>query len=224
MPIGTTNKTTETTISNTEPVKGVATKKEETAIPRKEVENLPEVHFVVEDGTGIHNSNSYCDLDFAVEYAVMKGYDSWNELSEEQQKVFLIRGTEYIDNFYNWKGRRRTQDQAMSFPRVELYDLDRFEVRGIPIALKKACVEAAFLNSQSTETTLFSTSDTNGDVKKQKVDSLEVEYFQKEKSTSTTRSKVDYTSIYEILNKILKGLYFTGDKAISITTPARWIV
>lgn len=187
--------------------------------------NLPDVSFVIEDGSGVEDANSYCDLDFALEYAVMKGYDSWTSLTENQQKIFLIRGTEFVDNFYTWKGRKRSQFQGLSFPRIELYDSDRFEVRGIPTALKKACIEAAYLNSTSSATTLFSTKDENGAIKRQKVDSLEVEYFSNSESNSgsdSSSSSVDYTSIYDILNKLLKGLYRTSDEAVGISTKVYW--
>ena len=217
MPLGTT--TTESTTSVTQTTTEQTVQTVETVSEEKEL-NIPDITLVVEDGTGLPNANSYCDLDFAIEYCTMKGYTDWLKLSDSEQKVFIIRGTEFVDNFYNWKGIRHKQSQSMSFPRDEIYDDDKYPVNGIPERLKKACIEAAFLNSSSGTSTLFSTKDENGGIKKQKVDTLEVEYFGNQKSGDS--SSVDYTTIYDVLNKLLKGLYKTKDESSHVCTRAMW--
>ena len=184
-------------------------------------DNLPDVNLIVEDGSGLPNANSYCDLDYALEYCTNKGYTSWLSLSEAEQKVFIIRGTEFVDNLYMWKGRRGKGSQALSFPRLDLYDDDRYLINGIPDKLKRACLEAAFLNSTSGADTLFTTKDENGAIKRQKVDSLEVEYFSNQQS-ETNLNAVDYTTIYDILNKLLKGLYKEKGDGGSVCTRAIW--
>lgn len=178
--------------------------------------NIPSVELIIEDGSGVPNANSYCDLDFALEYCAMKGYNDWLNLSDDEQKIFLIRGTEFVDNYFTWKGTRSFINQSMAFPREDVYDDDRYKVRGIPDKLKKACIEAAWLNNTSGSDTLFSSKDINGQVKKQKVDTLEVEYFKKDDNTSTSSSQVDYTTIYDILNKLLKGLYKTSSSVSKV--------
>ena len=216
MPLGSnTNTTAESqTTATTETVEEVVS---------EEVvnDNLPDVNLVVEDGSGLPNANSYCDLDYALEYCTMKGYTSWQSLSETQQKVFIIRGTEFVDNFYNWRGRKGKGSQALSFPRIDLYDDDQYLIHGIPEKLKKACLEAAFLNSTSGSDTLFTTKDENGAIKRQKVDSLEVEYFSNQQN-EINLNNVDYTSIYDILNKLLKGLYKEKGATGSVCTKAIW--
>lgn len=218
MPLGGNTSTTEqTTPSQTAETTSVV----EEVAEEEEVLNIPDITLVVENGTGLPDANSYCDLDYAVEYCTMKGYTDWLKLSENQQKIFIIRGTEFVDNFYTWKGIRHRQSQSMAFPRDDIYDDDRYPVDGIPDKLKKACVEAAFLNASSSANTLFSTKDENGKVKKQKVDTLEVEYFNAEQS-GLSAADVDYKTIYDILNKLLKGLYKTGDDANHVCTRAIW--
>lgn len=210
---------TETESSSTGTENSTTPSNPTTSINEEEIlveENLPSVELVVEDGLGIENANSYVDLDFALEYCTMKGYSNWKDLSEEEQKVFLIRGTDFVDNFFIWKGYRRYKTQSLSFPREEVFDLDGYRVDSIPINLKKACVEAAWLNAESGTDTLFTTKDENGNIKRQKVDSLEVEYFSKSESNTNKNSSVDYTSIYDILNKLLKGLYKTSDSVSKI--------
>ena len=218
MPLGGNTSTTEqTTPSQTIETTSVV----EEVAEEEEVLNIPDITLVVENGTGLPDANSYCDLDYAVEYCTMKGYTDWLKLTENQQKIFIIRGTEFVDNFYTWKGIRHRQSQSMAFPRDDIYDDDRYPVDGIPDKLKKACIEAAFLNASSSANTLFSTKDENGKVKKQKVDTLEVEYFNAEQS-GLSAADVDYKTIYDILNKLLKGLYKTGDDANHVCTRAIW--
>ena len=218
MPLGGNTSTTEQiTPSQTAETTSVV----EEVAEEEEVLNIPDITLVVENGTGLPDANSYCDLDYAVEYCTMKGYTDWLKLSENQQKIFIIRGTEFVDNFYTWKGIRHRQSQSMAFPRDDIYDDDRYPVDGIPDKLKKACIEAAFLNASSSANTLFSTKDDNGKVKKQKVDTLEVEYFNAEQS-GLSAADVDYKTIYDILNKLLKGLYKTGDDANHVCTRAIW--
>ena len=216
MPLGSNTNTT------TEPQTSVAAEPVAEVVTEEVVnDNLPDVNLIVEDGSGLPNANSYCNLDYALEYCTMKGYTSWQSLSENEQKVFIIRGTEFVDNFYNWRGRKGCGSQALSFPRIDLYDDDQYLIHGIPEKLKKACIEAAFLNSTSGADTLFSTKDENGAIKKQKVDTLEVEYFSNQQN-ETNLNNVDYTSIYDILNKLLRGLYKEKGVTGSVCTRAIW--
>ena len=217
MPLGGNTSTTQTTSQTVETTTQVV----EETVSENVVQNIPDISFVVEDGTGLPNANSYCDLDYALEYCVSKGYTNWLTLTEDMQKIYIIRGTEFVDNFYNWKGRRGSQSQSMAFPRLDLFDEDHYEVRGVPDKLKKACIEAAFLNSSSGSDTLFTTKDENGAIKRQKVDSLEVEYFSNQQN-ETNVNAVDYTTIYDILNKLLKGLYKEKGDGGSVCTRAVW--
>lgn len=217
MPLG-SNTNTNTTSQETAQVLTAAVEEVSEEVVN---DNLPDVNLIVEDGSGLPNANSYCDLDYALEYCTNKGYTSWLSLSEAEQKVFIIRGTEFVDNFYMWKGRKGKGSQALSFPRLDLYDDDRYLINGIPDKLKRACLEAAFLNSTSGADTLFTTKDENGAIKRQKVDSLEVEYFNNQQN-ETNMEAVDYTTIYDILNKLLKGLYKEKGDGGSVCTRAIW--
>ena len=219
MPLGQTTTTEQTTTTTTTETSEQTSQIVEEVVEEK-AQNIPDITLVVEDGTGLPNANSYCDLDYALEYCVMKGYSDWQSLSEDMQKVYLIRGTEFVDNFYNWRGIRHRQSQSMAFPRDEIYDDDKYPVNGIPDKLKKACIEAAFLNVNAGKDTLFTTKDENGGIKRQKVDTLEVEYFGNQQNQTGDTFKIDYTSIYDILNKLLKGLYKLKDETSKVCTRA----
>lgn len=94
--------------------------------------------FVVEDGTGISNSNSYASVDFADSYFADRNQTEWVGTDEIKQAA-LIRATDYIDvRFSNmFFGEKKLSTQAMSFPRVS----DRFPE--MPVALQRACCEYA---------------------------------------------------------------------------------
>lgn len=184
----------------------------------EEEKNLPEVNLIVEDGSGISDSNSYCDLDFALEYCVNHGYTSWVDMTEDEQKVYLIKGTSFVDNFYEWKGYKRTSVQSLEFPRNGLIDNNRTEILGIPNNLKKAVIEAAFINLSSEVDNLFVSRDENGAIKRQKVDELEVEYFGE---SETAEAEAEYKTTYQVLNKLLKGL-FKEKEMSSVCTKAIW--
>lgn len=206
----------ETTTENEDLTPDTPVVEEEQVI--EEEKNLPEVTLIVEDGSGISDSNSYCDLDFALEYCVNHGYTSWIDMTEDEQKVYLIKGTSFVDNFYEWKGYKRTSVQSLEFPRNGLIDNNKTEILGIPNNLKKAVIEAAFINLSSEVDNLFVSRDENGAIKRQKVDELEVEYFGESEATET---EAEYKTTYQVLNKLLKGLYKEKELS-SVCTKAIW--
>lgn len=207
----------ETTTENEDLVPDTPIVDEETEVVEEE-KNLPEVTLIVEDGSGISDSNSYCDLDFALEYCVNHGYTSWIDMTEDEQKVYLIKGTSFVDNFYEWKGYKRTSVQSLEFPRNGLIDNNKTEILGIPNNLKKAVIEAGFINYSSEVDNLFVSRDENGAIKRQKVDELEVEYFGESEATET---EAEYKTTYQVLNKLLKGLYKEKEMS-SVCTKAIW--
>lgn len=177
-------------------------------------EPLPPIELVVETGNCLDNANSYVDLDFADKYNAERARTSWSALDDEQKKRLLILGTDYIDHYYKWHGYKSTSRQALSFPRVRLIDADGFIVNGIPLNLKKAVVEAAYLNISNE--TLYETKSENGNIKREKLDVIETEYFEK-------KNTVDYSSIYTILNSLLNGLYITGYEQTTVNVGAIWL-
>lgn len=169
-------------------------------------ENEDEITLIVEDGSCVPNANCYVSLDFADEYMKNTGRTGWASFSENNKKSYLINATNYIDRTYSklgWKGIKKFhRSQSLCFPRVELYDKDGYEVEDIPVELKKAVCEAAFI---STTTSLFSVKDESGSVKKQKVDVLEVEYY------STSQSSSNYISRFTVLDYLLSDFFKTKD-------------
>jgi hypothetical protein len=98
----------------------------------------------VEDGTGLADANVYISRADATEYHRLRGNDLWAEASENDQCVALIRATQYLDTRWIWFDIRFDADQALMFPRNELYDRDGNDVgQSVPIEIQDACCEYA---------------------------------------------------------------------------------
>jgi len=94
--------------------------------------------FVVEDGTGLSNSNSFVAVAFADSYFADRNQTAWAG-TDEAKKGALIQATDYIElRFSNlFFGTKKVEAQALSFPRIS----DRFSE--MPVALQRACCEYA---------------------------------------------------------------------------------
>ena len=152
---------------------------------------------IVEDGTGLTDSNSYVSVVFADDYFSARGVSEWENLEEAQKEQCLIRATDYIDNIFQWCGKKEFENQALRFPRVELRDYEGAEVSGIPVCLKQAVCDAALVGMSGE---LFQTSEVNGDVVSENITSLAFTYSKSER-TVTSRT------LYDSINTKLRGLY-----------------
>lgn len=97
------------------------------------------MNFVVEDGTGLPNANSYCEVDFFRDYWSDRGVDYTGKTDEELQGL-LVQATQYIDRSYRYIGRKLTKDQSLQFPRIYFYDGTFY--KNLPIEIKLATCEA----------------------------------------------------------------------------------
>lgn len=169
------------------------------------------IEFIVEDGTCVFNANSYILLEEANQYQKNKNRSEWLALSDDEKMASLIKGTQYVDKLYTWKGVRQYEAQSLSFPRVNRFRndwlrIEGFPVKGIPQQIKDAVCEAAFYGYQA-EAELFTVHQGEGSgVKRDKkvvtgAVETEIEYFGNNEVT------VDYISKYAVLDSILKGLY-----------------
>lgn len=98
--------------------------------------------FVAEDGTGLDDANSLCDVAYADAYFVDRANTVWAALTTANKQVALIKATDYIETRYlnRWKGSEQFPDnpQALSFPRLYIGYDDQ-----VPINIKKATAEYA---------------------------------------------------------------------------------
>lgn len=99
--------------------------------------------FVVEDGTGLANSNAYVSVAEADAYFV-ESTNRWTGTSLAKQKA-IVRATRAVDLLGDgrFKGIKLLSTQALAWPREDAYDSDGYEMTGVPQYLKNAVFEAA---------------------------------------------------------------------------------
>lgn len=147
--------------------------------------------FVPENGAGLSNSNSYSTVAQADSYFADRGNADWAALTTTAKEQALIKATDFLEATYRsaWKGYRVSGTQALSWPRVDVV-ADGFPIPAniVPLPVTYACAELAI---RSTTTTLLA--DQGQQVKREKVDVLEVEY----------QDYSDPTERYPAVNRLL---------------------
>lgn len=92
--------------------------------------------FVVEDGTGLADANSYASAAEADAYFLDRGNAAWTGANAVKESA-LIQATDYIETRFWGKfvGSQLTETQALSWPRTGFDE--------IPAGIKRACMEYA---------------------------------------------------------------------------------
>lgn len=119
---------------------------------------------VIEDGTGLVNSNTYVDVAAARLYAINRGVP----LSSDDDVIAsqLIKAADYLNSLEcDFKSLRVNDSQALAFPRVGY---------GVPQAIKNAQMQAVI--EQANGFDLMPTVTASNYITKEKVGDLEVTY------------------------------------------------
>lgn len=90
--------------------------------------------FIVENGYGISDANSYVTVRFADDFLAYRTDFDWSTRTIEQKQAALVQATAYVDARYGrlFAGRVATPMQALAWPRQAAgYD-------GLPVVLKRA--------------------------------------------------------------------------------------
>ena len=95
-------------------------------------------------------------------HAIRPSANAWAALTEPEKEQRLVAASDYLDSQYIFNGKKTDENQPREFPRNGNTE--------IPTAIKKAVFELALQDSL--------TSNASAEVKREKVDVLEVEYFQ----------------------------------------------
>lgn len=119
---------------------------------------------VVEDGTGKTDANGYISTAYADTYFADRGVTTWTGTDDVKGQA-IIKATDYIETRWTGQflGRLEFPDapQALSFPRLGLYDKEGRVIEGMPVSLQKATAEYA-LRALSSSLFLEPTVETNG--------------------------------------------------------------
>jgi hypothetical protein len=115
--------------------------------------------FVVEDGSGLPDATSFCDLAFADSYIAMYGNDAdrtaWAAQDDATKQGRLVRAAQYLTVKYEsrWINYRVHETQALPWPRAWVQDSDGFAIpsTAVPLQVKQAQCEAALLDMNGTD-------------------------------------------------------------------------
>jgi len=103
--------------------------------------------FVVEDGTGLTNANSYVSVQEASDYLISNNYSypTWDDLDTGDKQKLLSWASRYLDQRARWNGTKTVEDSGLRWPRTDVYDRDGIliEPDEIPEQLKEATNEMA---------------------------------------------------------------------------------
>jgi hypothetical protein len=147
---------------------------------------------------------SYCTVAFADEWHANRGNTVWAALTTPQKEQALRKATDYLEQVYTWKGTKVNNIQVLSFPRYGIY-VDGYLVNSdlIPLQVQSATAEMAVRASQGDLAP-----DLTQDVKREKVDVLEIEY--KDGSVQYVR----YRSIDNLLKWFVSGVAGSVSKMV----------
>lgn len=101
--------------------------------------------FTPEDGSGLTGANGYIAVTYADDHHALRGHTSWDDLQPTEKEQAIVRATDYVDKRFGRRflGWRRTQAQALEWPRLDAYDDDDYLIQGVPAQLQKAVAEYA---------------------------------------------------------------------------------
>lgn len=77
--------------------------------------------FVVEDGTGLLDSNSFCSVEYADAYFNLRMNQVWASFTLEEKQSLLVQGTDFICVRWgaHFDGDILVEGQALVFPRTK---------------------------------------------------------------------------------------------------------
>ena len=150
---------------------------------------------IVEDGSVVAGANTFIsDVDFT-DYCTARGLSF--PATAELREPLIINGADYVDSFRNrYQGTKASSEQELQFPRDNVV-IDGFALanNAIPILLKNAQAQAAF-DGQAQDLQAIQ----GQNIKKEKVDVIEVEY----QDGDGSRQKTTFTKVNSFLMPLFK--------------------
>ena len=140
---------------------------------------------IVEDGSGKIDAESYIDLDYLTAYAAKRGLDITGI-----DETNIIKGQDYFESAYQFKGTKLVETQALAFPRYINNEVV------YPVRVKNAVCELT-IKSKSAELLADSERLTTSE----KVGEIEVHYSEYSK---------DETNYNFVINLIMPWLLGSG--------------
>lgn len=152
---------------------------------------------VIEDGTGKTDSNSYASEAELTTYAGDRGITITGT-----NAILLIQAMDYIEQ-QNFKGDKNTDEQALVWPRYNVY-VDNYYVDNdtIPVLLKEAQMEVALSYDAGNDPLATIGRET----KREKVDVIEVEYMDGARSNPYLAAAMNkLAKLTKATNRVYRG-------------------
>ena len=109
--------------------------------------------FTVQDDVGsVANANAYGTEAEFIQYHEDRG--NTYTATTAQIEAAIVKGSDFLDLAFSFKGYKRTSTQTTEFPRRDLYDKAGNLINGIPDVVKEAVFEYAYYLLSGTVTTL----------------------------------------------------------------------
>jgi hypothetical protein len=102
---------------------------------------------IIEDGTARADAESYASVAYADAYFSSRAVTAWTG-TNDQKEALLRKATDFMGQVYRgaWSGRRKTETQALDWPREGVPRLDYgglYASDAIPAEIVRACCELA---------------------------------------------------------------------------------
>lgn len=150
-------------------------------------------------------SDSYATLAEYVDYvALLHDVAFTGHGHDDTHEAELRLAARYMDDFYNWPGTKRYQDQRRAWPRLQELVIDGWPVPidTVPQPVKDAQCEIAYQINQGAKP--FATIN-SGAVIREKVDVIEVEY-----APGTARTRPEFQGATRMIADYTSGRYGAG--------------
>src|SRR5215217_9783086 len=103
---------------------------------------------ILEDGTGLADSETYISVDDCDLYHTNRLNDSWSDGTDDEKEAALRRAMAYLEGHYGprYTGTRRYgREQALMWPRSGATDSEGWviDIDVVPIEVERATAEAA---------------------------------------------------------------------------------
>lgn len=156
---------------------------------------------VIETGDAtLASANSYVTVAEVNQFCAERGLTSWADLGNSDKITAILRGMDFVESEYDFKGGKLSEDDPLQWPRYGVYDdmgidpsMDMLYYKEIPAGLKKAVCRAAYEESVSAGS-LQANQVSN--IRSESVDVISTTYF----GSSPSRT------IYRTIEGFLKGL------------------
>lgn len=100
------------------------------------------ITLIVEDGSIVPDANSYLSVEEATTILSVdfRKAPEWEALTDAEKELMLTSATRYLDDNYQWYGRRVSAEQPLLWPRLGMRDCEKqcLSSTTIPSEVKKA--------------------------------------------------------------------------------------